>query len=176
MKNIVLITLVAILGLALIGCETTTETNSDNAVVTNDNANVVENTNAGTEEAKEDEWTWDKDMTREDFDKDKEKYEEKAEKEAASIGDGADDLWIWTKTRAALATTENLRDSTINVDVANNVVTLKGTVGSEDQKRDANQVAKNIEGVKEVKDELKVEANEEIGPDKEGEANTDKKE
>ncbi len=155
MKKLLVLTLTGILALFLIGCETIPETNSNNAIVTNDNANV--NVNENTETAKtDDDWTWDDDITREDFDKDKEKYKKKAEEEESTIGSGANDLWLWTKTRAALATTDDLRDSTINVDVEDEVVTLKGTVGSAEQKANAVKVAKGIEGVKSVKDELKV--------------------
>ena len=124
--------------MALIGCETTKETNSNKAVVVNNNANVV-NTNANMVADKDDDWDWDNDIKRDEFDKNKEKYE-KASKDKYkddSIGQGANDLWLWTKTRAAFATTDDLRESTINVDVANDVVTLKGTVGTKAQQDSA---------------------------------------
>ena len=41
-------------------------------------------------------------MTREEFDKDKAKYEAEAKESKSTIGTGANDLWLWTKTRAAL--------------------------------------------------------------------------
>ena len=50
---------------------------------------------------------------------------------------------------------EDLRDTTISVDVDNDVVTLTGTVPTEAQKAKAEQVARSIEGVKGVKNELK---------------------
>src|SRR3712207_8288476 len=55
-------------------------------------------------------------------------------------------LPIWVKTRSALMTTNDLRESTINVDVVNDVVTLKGSVANAAQKTKAEQVAKGIEG------------------------------
>ncbi|MEJ7714078.1 MAG: BON domain-containing protein [Pyrinomonadaceae bacterium] len=55
-------------------------------------------------------------------------------------------------------TTDDLRESTINVDVNNSVVTLKGTVANAAQKAKAVQTAKAIDGVKSVKDELKISA------------------
>ena len=55
-------------------------------------------------------------------------------------------------------TADDLRDSTINVDVVNDVVTLKGTVETAAQKTKAEQVTKGIEGVKSVKNELTVES------------------
>jgi len=68
-------------------------------------------------------------------------------------------MWLWVKTRAELLGTSDLRESTINVDVVNSVVTLKGTVADAAQKTKAEQVAKGIDGVKSVKNELKVQPN-----------------
>jgi osmotically-inducible protein OsmY len=74
-----------------------------------------------------------------------------------SVGQGANDTWIWTKTRAALASDGNLQNQNlINVDVNNGVVTLKGTVSSLKQKELIITIAKNVEGVKEVKDLIKI--------------------
>ena len=74
----------------------------------------------------------------------------------STIGQGADDLWLWTKTRKALDSYMELRDLTIRVDVENSVVTLKGTVSNAVQKQKAVEIAKQIEGVKQVRDLLKV--------------------
>ena len=52
-----------------------------------------------------------------------------------------------------------LRESTINVDVVNDIITLKGTVANAAQKASAEKVAKSIEGQKGVKNELKVAPN-----------------
>jgi hypothetical protein len=65
--------------------------------------------------------------------------------------------WNANISRADLATTNDLRDSTINVDVNNDVVTLRGTVATAAQKTRAEQVAK-VEGVKSVTNNLKVAA------------------
>ena len=140
---------------------------NNTAVVVNDNTNMV-NTNTK------------KEMTREEFDKDKAKYEAEAKESKSTVGQGANDLWLWTKTRAALAGVDELRDSTINVDVTNDVVTLKGTVGTAAEKDAAVKAAKAIEGVKDVKDELKVDAkdsmtNQATSSDSDGKANTNKK-
>ncbi|MDQ3180020.1 MAG: BON domain-containing protein, partial [Acidobacteriota bacterium] len=53
----------------------------------------------------------------------------------------------------------DLRDSTINVDVVNDVVTLRGTVASKAESDKAAAVAKGIEGVKSVTNQLKVAPN-----------------
>ncbi len=100
-----------------------------------------------------------RELTRENYDKDKNKYEEQSKAYGDKIGQGADDSWLWVKTRAALASANDLRDSTINVDVENSVVTLKGTVASKAQKEKAIEIAKKIDGVKQVKDLLKIQPN-----------------
>jgi hypothetical protein len=66
------------------------------------------------------------------------------------------DGWLWVKTRFDLAAADDLRDSTINVDVDQAVVTLTGTVASAAQKTRAEQVAKAVEDVKSVRNQLKV--------------------
>ncbi len=100
-----------------------------------------------------------RELTREIYDKDKAKYEKQAKESGSIIGQGAEDGWLWAKTRAALAATDDLRDSTINVDVENNVVTLKGTIANKQQKEKAIMIVKGIEGVKAVKDLLKIASN-----------------
>jgi hyperosmotically inducible protein len=93
-------------------------------------------------------------MTKEEYEKNKAACEK--DRGSSTIGSGLNDSWIWFKTRTALATADDLRDSTINVDVVDAVVTLKGTVASAAQKASAEKVAKGIEGVKSVKNELQV--------------------
>jgi hypothetical protein len=93
-------------------------------------------------------------LTGEKYEKDKFKYQN--QDSGNKIGSGVEDAWLWTKTRATLLTIKDLRDSTINVDVENSVVTLRGTVLSKEQKEKALKEVKNIEGVKAVKDMLKV--------------------
>ncbi len=149
MKKATLFTVLAIFAMTLIGCETTKETNSNKAVVVNNNANAKAATPANTNAEK-------KETTREDFDKDKDKYEKDAKESKSTIGQGANDLWLWTKVRSELLTVDGLRESTVNVDVENDVVTLKGTVGTKAQQENAVKAAKSVEGVKEVKDMLKV--------------------
>ena len=96
-------------------------------------------------------------VNRADYDKNRAEYER--EKGSSTVGQGVNDSWIWFKTKTALATTDNLRDSTINVDVVADIITLKGTVGTAAQKTQAETVAKTIEGQKGVKNQLTVKAN-----------------
>jgi len=144
----------ASLMLAACGGATNTNMNNSRSNVTNlgaNNANVgavVVNANANTNR-----WA-NANITREEYDRSRAEYER--DKGSSTIGQGANDSWLWFKTRASLLTTNDLRESTINVDVVNDVVTLRGTVETAAQKTKAEQVAKDIDGVKSVKNELKV--------------------
>lgn len=168
---------VFIAGAALVmlaaGCETTMNTNANangNTAVVNTNANVNANVNAnGNANAR----TTNANITREEYEKNKQSFMEEAKRLGRKIGAGAEDGWLWTKTRASLAATDDLRDSTINVDVENSVVTLSGTVANQAQKTKAEQVAKGVNGVKSVKNNLTVSAtgNTNQNPNKNGNAN-----
>lgn len=93
-------------------------------------------------------------ISREDYDRDRATHER--DKGSSTIGQGINDSWIWFKTRTALATTDGLRDSTINVDVVNDKITLRGTVATAAQKAQAETVAKGIEGQKGVDNKLTI--------------------
>jgi hyperosmotically inducible protein len=73
-------------------------------------------------------------------------------------GRAVDDGWIKSKIYAQYMADWNtvLDDSDIDVDVENNVVTLNGTVKSAEAKAKAVATAKATDGVKSVKDNLKV--------------------
>jgi hypothetical protein len=150
----------AALAVASIGCDTATNTNvtanramnsNSIAVVVNNNSNMAANTgmmNGNT--------MMNSNVSRADYDRDRARYE--ADRGTSTIGTGANDSWLWFKTKAALATTNDLRDSTINVDVANDVITLRGSVGTQAQKTAAENVAKGIEGQKGIRNQLTVNA------------------
>lgn len=155
MKKTVLLSLAAISAI-FAGCETTTNTNANLKTNGNTNTAIVVNTNSH-ETANTNSSNSNKALTREEYEKDKESYSKKAKDAGDKIGQSADDLWLWTKAKAELALVDDLRDSTINVDVDNAVVTLRGTVGTAAQKTAAVKAA-TVEGVKSVKDMLKVDA------------------
>ena len=94
--------------------------------------------------------------TRADYDRENANYRAEAKNKNESIGSGLEDGWIHLKVRAALAAVDDLRDSTINVDVDNNVVTLRGSVGNAASKKAAEDAAKKIDGVKSVTNRLEV--------------------
>lgn len=96
--------------------------------------------------------------TREEYERDKERYSREAKESGRTVGTGLNDGWLWVKTRFDLAAADDLRDSTINVDVDKGVVTLTGTVASAAQKTRAEAVVKTVEGVTRVRNQLKVQA------------------
>ena len=96
--------------------------------------------------------------SRDDYKKDETSYREEAKKAGSTIGSGLEDGWIHLKVRAALAAVDDLRDSTINVDVDNNVVTLRGSVANAAGKAAAEKAAKAVDGVKSVTNKLEIKA------------------
>jgi hyperosmotically inducible periplasmic protein len=148
----------AALALCLSGCSETANENANaranantnanaNMAVANANANANANTN--TRRA----------PTRAEYEKNKESYSQEAKNLGRKIGKGLDDGWLWAKARFDLAAADDLRDSTINVDVDNAMLTLSGTVATAEQKAKAEKITKAVEGVKGVKNLLKVAPN-----------------
>ena len=137
--------------------------NGNVAVLVNNNSNMATSTNR---------WS-NTNVNRADYDKNKADYEK--DKGSSTIGSGANDSWLWFKTRAAMLTTSDLRESTINVDVVNDVVTLTGSVANAAQKTKAEQVAKGIDGVKSVKNDLKVAPNDSMTNSHSNTSNSNKK-
>jgi len=161
MRNLGL--LVFILGsivfvLTMNGCGTSPANTNVNVNVRNANSNTAVLVNATATPANTN--TSNSNITREEYDKNRAQYEK--DKGSSTIGQGANDSWLWFKTRTALLTTSDLRESTINVDVVNDVITLRGTVATAAQKAKAEQVANGIEGKKSVKNELKVAPNDSV--------------
>lgn len=141
---------IAALAVSLAGCGETGNHNSNANLAAN--ANRAANVNATVTPTPR------RQLTREDYDRDKDRYQREAKESGRTIGSGLNDGWLWVKTRFDLAAEDDLRDSTINVDVENDVVTLSGTVATAEQKARAEQVAKAVEGVKSVRNQLKVSA------------------
>ncbi|HEX8072274.1 MAG TPA: BON domain-containing protein [Pyrinomonadaceae bacterium] len=150
----------ALVALAACSTETTTNTNmatNTNTTVANANTNTtVPNANTNTTVNSNARRTYNSNISEADYERDKERYGREAKEGGETIGQGLKDGWIWVKTKGALAAVDDLRDSTINVDVDNGVITLRGTVANAAQKAAAAKTANGIEGKKSVKDELKV--------------------
>jgi hyperosmotically inducible protein len=84
--------------------------------------------------------------------------EERA-KNRESVSRTAASATLTTKVKTALASDAGLSTMTgINVDSNDGVVTLKGKVDSADAKKKAEEIAKKVDGVKSVKNELRIEA------------------
>ena len=80
----------------------------------------------------------------------------RAKQNKETIGDTLDDAWIHTKIVAKLIGDTKTPERKINVDVVNNVVTLRGNVDTAEAKTEAERVAKDTEGVTKVVNQLKV--------------------
>ncbi|HVI72210.1 MAG TPA: BON domain-containing protein [Pyrinomonadaceae bacterium] len=148
------IILMAAIAVLLVGCDNAANNNR----TVNANANVNANGNANTVATSTPvvNTNTNRAPTREEYERNKERYNREARESGRTVGSGLNDGWLWVKTRFDLAAADDLRDSTINVDVDNAVVTLTGTVASAAQKTRAEAVAKTVEGVKSVKNQLKV--------------------
>jgi len=153
MRNKLVAMMIGALALALTGCGDTANYNTNANANSPANANVaVANTNVNATPTPR------RALTREEYERDKDRYSREAKDAGRTIGTGLNDGWLWVKTRFDLAAADDLRDSTINVDVDKDVVTLSGTVATAAQKTQAEKIAKEVEGVKSVKNMLKVSA------------------
>ena len=148
----------AAVALLFVGCDKAGNENAN----TNGNANVASrNTNTpavaqnGNANANDNRRIL---PTREEYEKNKDKYQKEAKDAGRKIGAGISDGWLWVKTRYDLAAANDLTDSTIYVDVENGVVTLTGTVPNATQKAKAEQIAKSVAGVTGVKNQITVAA------------------
>jgi len=144
----------AALAVLLPACDNTANQNA----TANRNANLNANTVATATPTPVANTNSNRAPTRAEYEANKERYNREAKESGRKVGTGANDTWLWIKTRFDLAAADDLRDSTINVDVDNDIVTLSGTVASAAQKTRAEAVAKGVEGVKGVRNQLKVQA------------------
>lgn len=74
----------------------------------------------------------------------------------APATDPPDDLALSTRVREALSAQQQLNAGGIQVENHTGVVELSGTVATDAQRESAVQTARRVEGVKSVKDSLKV--------------------
>jgi len=91
------------------------------------------------------------------------KTEEGVSKAADSVGKASDkasdkvnDAAITTRVKASFSDERLLKESAIDVDTANRVVTLRGRVGSNEARMRAGELASKIDGVVRVNNELVV--------------------
>ena len=69
---------------------------------------------------------------------------------------GISDSWLTAKTKIALFADERVKGRQVSVETVNATVTLRGMVDSDEAKAAAASVAKAIDGVKGVRDDLRV--------------------
>jgi osmotically-inducible protein OsmY len=81
-----------------------------------------------------------------------EKTERSLERAAAAF----DDATITAKVKTALLAEPQLKGLAIDVDTSQNVVSLSGTVASEQRRAEAERIARQVKGVKEVRNNLQV--------------------
>jgi hyperosmotically inducible periplasmic protein len=92
---------------------------------------------------------------------------DKVERKAEDVGDkakgmaqdakaGISDSWLTSKAKIALFADDRVKGRQVHVETKNGVVTLRGKVDSAEAKAAAAEIAKGIEGVKSVRNELQV--------------------
>jgi osmotically-inducible protein OsmY len=81
---------------------------------------------------------------------------ERARSRKETVGSTADDAWIHAKIVAELIGDKDTPERNINVDVDRNIVTLRGTVDTAEQKQEAERIARQTDGVKNVRNMLKL--------------------
>ncbi len=79
-----------------------------------------------------------------------------AERKIESAGAALDDASITAKVKTALISAPDVKGLAIDVDTSQNVVSLNGNVATEALRKQAEDVARKVEGVKEVKNNLVV--------------------
>ncbi len=67
-----------------------------------------------------------------------------------------DDGLIYDQVRRVLANDPDVKGGTLDVDVQEGVVTVKGSVTAEKARQKINKLAKKVKGVKEVDNQVKV--------------------
>jgi hyperosmotically inducible periplasmic protein len=80
------------------------------------------------------------------------------ERTVEKAGVALDDATVTAKVKTALIAEPGLKGLAIDVDTTQNVVTLSGSVATETAKQEAERVARGIEGVKDVTNNLSVKA------------------
>lgn len=85
-----------------------------------------------------------------------EKVVDKTKEGLSKTGEVITDAWITTRVKSKFVGEDLLKDSDINVDTTNHVVTLRGTVVSAAGRARAIAQAKEVEGVHQVVDRLTI--------------------
>lgn len=73
-----------------------------------------------------------------------------------SVGEYIDDATITTQVKARFAESSDVAVTSISVETLNGVVLLSGFANSDSEKRNAEDLAERVDGVKSVKNEISV--------------------
>jgi hyperosmotically inducible protein len=84
------------------------------------------------------------------------KAENKVKDTTHEVKDAVSDSWLTSKTKIALFADSRVKGSDVRVETTEGKVFLRGKVDSQEAKTAASDIAKNIEGVKSVKNDLQV--------------------
>ena len=85
-----------------------------------------------------------------------EKVYDKTKDGVSATGEAITDSWITSRVHSKFIGEDLLKDSNINVDTQDHIVTLRGTVMSAAAKARAVTEAKEVEGVRSVRDQLTI--------------------
>jgi hyperosmotically inducible protein len=84
------------------------------------------------------------------------KMENKAKETTHEVKEAVSDSWVTSKTKIALFADDRVKGKDVRIETVNGEVFLRGKVDSDAAKTAAAEVAKGIEGVKSVKNDLQV--------------------
>jgi hyperosmotically inducible protein len=85
-----------------------------------------------------------------------EQMAEKAKDQAGHAKTATKDSWLTAKTKIALFADDRVKGRHVNVETKNGIVMLRGKIDSAEAKSAAEDIAKGIEGIKGVKNELQI--------------------
>src|ERR1041385_7190381 len=146
-RNACLLSGIVLLSMAFAACNNT-ETNTNAGANANSNSNMGLRTEGPPSPTATATPRYTEEQAREE--------REKAKANKETIGQSLEDAWIHTKVVAKLISDSKTPERKINVDVVEAVVTLRGQVDTAEAKTEAERLAKETDGVKSVKNELKV--------------------
>jgi len=84
------------------------------------------------------------------------KMENKAKETTQEVKGATSDSWLTSKTKIALFADDRVKGREVRVETQSGEVFLRGKVDSEEAKSAAGEIAKGVEGVKSVKNDLQV--------------------
>ena len=84
------------------------------------------------------------------------KATDKVKETTGEVKGAVSDSWLTSKTKIALFADDRVKGRDVRIETVNGEVYLRGKVDSEEAKTAASEIAKSVEGVKSVKNDLQV--------------------